>query len=140
MKTFHVPQFIEVEDKIFGPLTLKQFIYLLGGGGAVFILWVFLPLFFAILLGAPVIFFALALAFYKVNNQSFIKILSSAISYSAKSRLYLWKKRGRKKKFQPSSAGEGKKAQPMLTPPKLSESKLKDLAWSLDVNEKLKDR
>ncbi|TSC80302.1 MAG: hypothetical protein G01um101429_152 [Parcubacteria group bacterium Gr01-1014_29] len=33
MQQFQVPQFIEVEDKIFGPLTTKQFFYLLGGGG-----------------------------------------------------------------------------------------------------------
>ena len=30
---FSVPQFIDVEDKIIGPLTLKQFIYLAGGAG-----------------------------------------------------------------------------------------------------------
>jgi len=30
---FEVPQFIEVEDKIFGPFTWKQFIYLMGGEG-----------------------------------------------------------------------------------------------------------
>ena len=30
---FQVPQFIEIESKIFGPLTFKQFIYLAGGGG-----------------------------------------------------------------------------------------------------------
>jgi hypothetical protein len=40
---FQVPQFIEVEDKIFGPLTVKQFIYLAGGAGLVFILYHFLP-------------------------------------------------------------------------------------------------
>ncbi|NCT02072.1 PrgI family protein, partial [Candidatus Parcubacteria bacterium] len=30
---FEVPQFIEVEDKIFGPLTWRQFLYLSGGLG-----------------------------------------------------------------------------------------------------------
>ena len=54
---FQVPQFIEVEDKIFGPLTLKQFIYLAGAGGLVFVLWRVLPLFVAI--GPPVVLFIL---------------------------------------------------------------------------------
>jgi hypothetical protein len=27
---FRVPQFIDIEDKLFGPLTFKQFIYLAG--------------------------------------------------------------------------------------------------------------
>ncbi len=30
---FEVPQFIDVEDKIFGPFTFKQFLYLAGGAG-----------------------------------------------------------------------------------------------------------
>ena len=39
---FQVPQFIEIEDKIFGPLTIKQFIYIAGGAGLCFILFRFL--------------------------------------------------------------------------------------------------
>ena len=42
---FQVPQFIEIEDKIFGPLTFKQFIYLAGGGGLCFLLYTILPFF-----------------------------------------------------------------------------------------------
>src|SRR3990172_12458701 len=41
---FQVPQFIEIEDKIFGPLTFKQFIYVAGGAGACYLLWRVLPL------------------------------------------------------------------------------------------------
>ena len=40
---FQVPQFIEIEDKIFGPLTFKQFIYLAGGVGASIVLWLYIP-------------------------------------------------------------------------------------------------
>ena len=39
---FSVPQFVEVEDKIIGPLTLKQFLVLLGGGFVVFVLYKFI--------------------------------------------------------------------------------------------------
>lgn len=134
MRTFHVPQFIEVEDKIFGPLTLKQFIYILGGGGLVFIIWAFLGTFFAVLFGAPVAVFFLALAFYKINEQPFIKVLGNAISYSAKSRLYIWKKIEKKK----AQKQEDKKTKQGLVLPKLTESKLKDLSWSLDIKEELK--
>ena len=35
---FQVPQFIEIEDKIIGPFTVKQFIYLVGGAGMDFII------------------------------------------------------------------------------------------------------
>lgn len=134
MRQFSVPQFIEVEDKIFGPLTLKQFIYLLGGVAAVFILYVFLPFFFAVLFGLPVAAFALALAFYKVNNQPFINVAANAISYYAKSKLYIWKKIEKKPQEMRRAAGFEQK----LVLPKITESKLRDLAWSLDVKEKIK--
>ena len=31
---FQVPQFIETEDKVVGPLTLRQFMYIAGAGAA----------------------------------------------------------------------------------------------------------
>ena len=134
MRQFDVPQFIDVEDKIFGPLTLKQFVYLLGGASAVFVLYAFLPFVFVILLGLPVAGFAAALAFYKVNERPFIAVAASALSYYLGSRLYIWKK------------GEAARAKPVtrkapetkLAIPKMTEGKLKDLAWSLDVKERVK--
>ncbi len=132
MRQFQVPQFIEVEDKIFGPLTLKQFLYVLGGGSIIFLLYVFLPFWLTFLLGIPVGAFFLALAFYKVNGQPFIKVLENGLNYFTQTRLYIWKKieRPGKKKEEP-----GKKDNFYL--PKLTESKLKDLAWSLDIQERL---
>src|SRR3989338_1876056 len=87
MRQFQVPQFIEVEDKIFGPLTLKQFLYIVGGGGITFLL-----LFIIFTLAAPIITFFFALAFYKINGQPFMKILENALSHYTNSRLYIWKK------------------------------------------------
>ena len=37
MEQFTVPQFIDVEDKVIGPITVRQFIILLFGGGFIFI-------------------------------------------------------------------------------------------------------
>src|SRR4051812_48802972 len=88
---FQVPQFTDVEDKIIGPLTFKQFIYIGGSAGAIVILFTFLPKFIAIFLGLPIAAFGAMLAFYKVNNQSFIKMVESFVKYSLTSKLYLWK-------------------------------------------------
>ena len=88
-----VPQFIDIEDKIFGPFTLKQFIYLAGGAGGIILFYAFLPLPLTILLGIPLSLFSLALAFYKVHNQPFIKVVESSFQYLTSGRLYLWKKR-----------------------------------------------
>lgn len=133
MRQFQVPQFIEVEDKIFGPLTLKQFLYVVGGGSIIFLFYAFLPLFFVIFLGAPVAALFAALAFYKVNGQPFINVLENALNHFMGARLYVWKKVEREKTNAPAQA----KKENQIFLPKLTESKLKDLAWSLDIREKL---
>src|SRR3989344_3717953 len=89
---FQVPQFIEVEDKIFGPLTFKQFIYVAGGGGICVLLFIFLPNFLALLISLPVALFAAALAFYKVNGKPFINVVEAFFNYSLTNKLYIWKK------------------------------------------------
>lgn len=129
---FQVPQFIEVEDKIFGPLTFKQFIYVGGGVGVAVILYLLLPSFLAIILSLPIVIFAAALAFYKVNDKPFINVVESFIKYNLTNKLYIWKKEEK----TPVSKGAGdKKPIEQLHVPKLSESKLKELTWSLDIKE-----
>ena len=127
---YQVPQFIEVEDKIFGPFTLKQFIYMAGGAGLCAVLIVYLHV-IGFILSIPVAIFVLALSFYKINSKSFIEILEAGFNYYSGGRLYLWKK---------DSAPEAKApvtAAPPVTREKLglSEGKLRELAWSLDIKD-----
>ncbi len=129
---FQVPQFIEVEDKIFGPFTFKQFIYLVGGAGICVVLFTFLPKFIALILSVPVAVFAGALAFYKMNGKPFVAVVEAFFKYSVGSKLYIWKKEER----APIAREVSQKATPeKVYVPKLSGSKLKDLAWSLDIKE-----
>ncbi len=130
---FQVPQFIEVEDKIFGPLTFKQFIYIAGGVGIAFVVYSILPLFFAILFIVPVVGFSLALAFYKINNKPFISVMEYALKYTLSNKLYVWKK----EKNIPKKEKVAEDINPNTYIPKLSDSKLKDLSWSLDVHKKI---
>src|SRR5690349_5196946 len=88
---FQVPQFIEVEDKIFGPLTIKQFIYLAGGAGLSVIFYLFFKLLIGLLFIIPIMSFSLALAFYKVNNKPFVFVLEAAFKYIMNPKLYLWR-------------------------------------------------
>lgn len=132
---FQVPQFIEVEDKIFGPLTIKQFIYLAGGAGISFVIYSIFPFPIAVLLIVPVVVFSVALAFYKINDRfPFIYIVESAFKYAFGSKLYIWKKEERKVTPKEKEAVEVAKT---LKVPKLSDSKLKDLTWSLDIKESM---
>ena len=133
---FQVPQFIEVEDKIFGPLTFKQFIYMGGGVGACYLLWRVLPL----LVAAPLIVviggLAAALAFFQWNGRPFILALESAFFFLIKSKLYLWNN-ARKKNVIPPVIGKVNDAKVQVYVPKLSESKLHELSWSLDIKERV---
>ncbi|MEK7531945.1 MAG: PrgI family protein [Patescibacteria group bacterium] len=133
---FQVPQFIEVEDKVVGPLTIKQFVYIAGGAGICVVFYVFIkPLFISIFLILPVAVLSLALAFFKINNKPFIQVLESAFYFTLREKLYIWKKEEKKIEAKKKETDESLNG---LFSPRLSDSKLKDLAWSLDINERVK--
>lgn len=131
---FQVPQFIEVEDKIFGPLTIKQFLYVGGGIGASIVIYLYIPYkIISILLIIPILLFSAALAFYQVNGKTFIDVVENFFYYYTGNKLYVWKKEEKKpvKKIEE----EIKQVNSLISVPKMSNSKLKDLTWSLDIRE-----
>jgi hypothetical protein len=131
---FKVPQFLDIEDKIFGPFTFRQFAYLVGGAGLCFVFFKLLGLLLAIIPILVMAGFSLMLTFYRPNNKPFINMLESGFKYFTQRKLYIWKKR-----TPASNASSGKlsgsKNEIMATAngAKLSGSKLRDLSWSLDV-------
>lgn len=127
---YQVPQFIGVESKIVGPLTLRQFIYISGGVGLVFILFKFLPFLFAALLSLPVIGFVAALSFYKVNNKPFINIVESAVKFYTSSHLFLWRK---DRKRAPVAAPAVSVHTEIPASARLTRGKLHELAQTLDI-------
>lgn len=131
---YQVPQFIEVEDKIFGPLTFRQFAYLAGAGGICLVLFTLLPLWLALPLMVPFAALGLALAFYKVNDRPFISVMESAFKYFFAGKLYLWKQRPAQAPKSPQAAAAPRSVAPVL--PTVTEGKLKDLAWSLNIKDR----
>lgn len=133
---YQVPQFIEIEDKIIGPLTLKQFLYLAGGAGASVAMFLYIPSkIIAILLIIPMAAFSLALAFYKLNGKPFVEIVQASFFYILGDKLYLWKKVDKKPEAKVINSLQNTNS--ILKVPKMSDSKLKDLTWSLDITENL---
>ncbi len=136
MQQFQVPQFITVEDKVIGFLTVKQFIFLMVGVVILFLLYSVFNIFIFILLALPIGALAIAFAFVKIDERLFANIFLSAVKfYTIKPKLYIWKK-------TPPTTKKGvtenkKEEEKSLSIPKLSQSKLADLAWSLDIKEKL---
>ncbi len=132
---FQVPQFIEVEDKIFGPFTFKQFVYIAGGLGLAYVLWRILPSLIAAPLAIGVICFAIALSFMQYNGRPFMVAIETAFFYFIRTKLYLWnnktKKRIQEARLNPTLPQEN------LYVPKLTDSRLHELAWSLDIKERI---
>lgn len=129
---FQVPQFIEVEDKIFGPLTLKQFLYVAGSTGMVFVVYAIVDSFFlTILLGAPLLALGAGLAFYKVNNKPLVFVIEAAVKYYTSDKLYIWRKKEKTVEHKEEVAS----TENDFFIPRLSDSKLKDLTWNLDIKQ-----
>lgn len=133
---YEIPQFIDVEDKLFGPFTFKQFIYMVGGAGLCYLWSYFFPLPVAIMVIIPTAVFAWALAFAKVNTRPFIEITQSWITYMLRGKSYLWK-RINQQKIQDSKPVQIKRErnppQNTLEQNQVTERRISDLAESLDL-------
>ncbi len=94
MGQYKVPQNVEAEDKILGPLTFKQFVYaMIGMGWGIVCFALFhtlLPV--MIVLGGPVVILFLLLAFYTRDGQNFEQLLIAMVGFFANSRRRIWRK------------------------------------------------
>jgi hypothetical protein len=94
---YPVPQFTDVEDKIFGPLTLKQFGIVGTAGAIIFVSYsltkdLLITIFVGLLFGVP----ALGLAFGKLNGRPLYTSIFSLIGFYFKPRMMLFHKEGYK--------------------------------------------
>ncbi|MDO8676280.1 MAG: PrgI family protein [Candidatus Azambacteria bacterium] len=134
---YQVPQFVDIEDRIIGPLTLKQFLYLAFGGAILFVTWFVFKFFIWIIIAIPVVAVASAFAFIKINDRPFVYFFLSFINYYLKPKLYIFstvpiapqpitlpEKPSESSSAPQSGATEDKK---------ITRSKLKELALSLDT-------
>ncbi|MEK7460066.1 MAG: PrgI family protein [Patescibacteria group bacterium] len=133
---FHFPQYIDIEDKIFGPLTFKQAIYVAGGAGAAYLVYRLFPslLFISVPLMVAIAAFTWALAFYPKEKlgKPFIEILQAGLSYMLREKLYTWKKvpkelRAEEVEFIPS------KNTTQIKAPSVRSKTLSSLSFGLDI-------
>lgn len=94
---YQVPQFLERETKIFGPLTFRQFIYIGIAGAIIFVLYFAMgeknfPLF--LLISVILLSGSSALAFLNISGKSLPAMMGNFLTYLFTSRIYLWKHRG----------------------------------------------
>lgn len=127
---FEVPQFIDVEDKIFGPLTLPQFIYLTGSAGLAYIAYKAIPSPYSFLLILPAVGLGLALAFYKLNRRTFIQVAQSFMQYKMRGRRYIWQRSKPKDVPVPTTVPQPKAD---ASAKKFDPKTIADLAQNLDI-------
>ena len=132
---FKVPQFLEIEDKIFGPFTFRQFIYLAGGAGLCFIIYKLLGAYLGLIPILAVGGLSLALMFYRPNNKPFIYMIEAGFNYIRQDKLYVWRRREEKEKKvnEQAEISAGDKREALEHQARLGGNRLRDLAWSLDV-------
>lgn len=87
---FQVPQFIQTEDKVVGPLSLRQFFYVAIGGGISGILYFFLQPWLWAVLTVIILGAALAIAFLKIEGRPLQKVILSAFQYYWSPQTYVW--------------------------------------------------
>ena len=133
-----VPKFIEEEGKIIGPLTFKQFLYILGAVGICVPLWFLLPILLFLSLAIIILGGALFLVFWKIDNYSIPELAKNFFFFSLSSKIYLWKKKMmppkiiKTKKPKKKEKEEPEKESPLKIGGK---SQLKKLSSRLEIGE-----
>jgi len=89
---FVVPQFIDAEDKIIGPITVRQFIILLVTFLVSAVLFRLLSFVWFLVTALPLIVAGGVLAFGKVNGQPFHYFILNLVQTLRRPRLRVWDK------------------------------------------------
>ncbi|MFA6485882.1 MAG: PrgI family protein [Candidatus Magasanikbacteria bacterium] len=130
---FVIPQFIDVEDKIFGPITTRQFLILLAAGLILFVAYKLADVALFIFLLAIIGGFALVLAFVKINGQPFHYFILNIIQTLRRPSLRVWNKNLNPKELkEQNSAPKTEVMEAVREIPRLSYNRIRDL--SLVVN------
>ena len=133
MEQFVVPQFIDVEDKIFGPITTRQFVILLSAALLLFIVFKLADTTLFIFALALIGGFSLILAFVKINGQAFHYFILNIIQTVRRPSRRIWQKIYNKQELQEYiTSGKVEVVEVVKETPRMSYSRIRDL--SLVVN------
>ena len=87
---FQVPQFIETEDRLVGPLTLRQFIYVAIAAAISFVMFFVLATWLWFIITIFLAGVSLGLAFIKINGQPLLKIIAAAFKFYWQPQTFVW--------------------------------------------------
>jgi len=136
---FTVPQFIDYEAKIVGPLTFRQFVYVGLAGAFCFVFYFTFPFYIFIISCVVLGGGALALAFIKIGGRSLPMILENLLRFNLNPKMYIWRKKEMPvtvyKKTMPASAKSAVSEEEL--PLKIAEkSRLKKMKTQIETKTK----
>lgn len=131
---FQVPQFTDIEDKVIGPFTLKQFLYIAAAGGLLFILFKILKFFVFLIIAIPIGALTISLAFVRVHDQPFISVVKNFFGFLRKPDFYIWKKPEPKSETKEEKTPEIIKATAPKRKLKLkTKENLQEIGWKIEI-------
>lgn len=128
MQKYNVPQFVEIEDKIIGPFTLRQFLTILAGGVFVMLFWMIFKLSFLFwALSVPTALLALFIALGSFNGQPVLMSILPGVGFLFGSKKLLFRHEAPEEIIKKAPV---EKAAPQAPPD--VHNRLKRLAYILD--------
>ncbi len=89
---FQVPQFVDIEDKVVGPLTLRQFLIYVGAVLGLIPVFLVVDLSLFLTIALPVIGLAVMFAHVKINQKTLFQVVMNAVTFYGKGQLYIWRR------------------------------------------------
>lgn len=132
---YPTPQFIDVEDTVVGPLTIKQTVILGVGALVIFMAVTFFVTIVAIMISLPTIIIASMFAFYKPNGRPLAVLLANYVSFNAKPKLYVWRREPEGVLIKRAIKRETLKDNVSAEYKIISRNRLQELAWMLDTQQ-----
>ncbi|MBU0671089.1 MAG: PrgI family protein [Patescibacteria group bacterium] len=133
MNQFIVPQFIDAENKILGPLSVRQFLILLVTGGLIYVWYELFSFFIFAIAGVLTLAIGGTFAFVKINSQMFHIFILLMIQTLRRPNLKIWKREAYKKPSIPKD--KKKKDDETIIRPKeeVTSSRLSELSLMVDT-------
>ncbi len=89
---FSVPQFIDVEDKVAGPLTWRQLLWMIAMGAILLTIFGIFDTSLSVILSLPIVLFFCAMAFYRPNGFPMVTFLASTVMFLFRPKIAVWER------------------------------------------------
>ena len=132
MEQVTVPQFIENEDKIMGPITVRQFAIVFITGLLIFFAYKLLPVVLFVMVAIILALIGGILGFLKINGQAFHFFILNIVRAAMHPPLMIWKKTF-DVKYMEKEKVELKEKEEEVVRPRMSDQRLSELLLVVDT-------